>query len=532
MTLHPVQVMCQYALGVSRLFPHIESYEQSEVQASRPRFSLSVCDVRIVDRYKPIPGTQGPPISQVRGLIGHSPSLYEILSPHGAPLEPFLQRNAMPFQAPLSNLQFSLDPSQLAGFLGADAALAAMMLPHLHAQRKWCGWYNCPGSYYLAKRYGQLARFRFWSPLYRPSAVPRELAAELGGAVGPSFTSASSGATLARTSPLASLLVEECSEIEAVEVKGRCSDTVEVVIVSLDQAPPEQLFPRVPHSYSKRLALFPIAVTVSTGIACCHYHDYYIATVIFLSALCHGIACRVMGDAQFTYQHRIPPQTPRYESGWLSTPRSFIVLSGTEAAIAPINWGRFSLAFNHSMEHCMVTACSILLGIQFLLQLLLVPQGGFFGQIMFLVSVVAAWFYHRLILARAKEVVERRILMADVLGGPRIQKYRFGTRTAAAVFTVLALRRVIGADIQARLQALLPSGSPVWELWHDRVTQKILHGLPLRFEDCDWEWQKMAGLQTAESLLIHQLFVDTECAYEAYVRYQENVDLPRPQQRN
>ncbi|KAI0822662.1 hypothetical protein BC628DRAFT_657113 [Trametes gibbosa] len=429
----------------------------------------------------------------------------------------------MPLQAPLSNLPISLDPSQLAGFIGADAALAVMMLPHLHAQRKWWGWYNCPGSYYLAKRYGQLARFRFWSPLYRPSAVPRELEAELGGATGPPFTSCSSGATLARTGPFASMLVEGCGEVEAVEVKGRRSDSVDVVIVSLDQAPPALLYPRVPHTYSKRLALFPIAVTVSTGIACCFYREYYIAAVIFLSALCHGIACRVMGDARFAYQHRIPPQTPRYESGWLSTPRSFVLLSGTEAAIAPINWGRFSLAFDHSMEQCMVTACSILLGFQFLLQLLLVPQGGLFGQTMFLVSVVAAWFYHRLILARGKEVVERRILMADILGGPKIQKYRFGTRTAAAVFTVLALRRVIGADIQARLQALLPSGTPVWELFHDRVAYKILHNMPLRFEDCDREM-----LQTADRVLLRQLLDDTECAYDAYEEHLHDIDLAPP----
>ncbi|KAI0362785.1 hypothetical protein OH77DRAFT_1388795 [Trametes cingulata] len=427
----------------------------------------------------------------------------------------------MPFRAPFTNSTFSLDISSLAGFLGADAALAVMMLPHLHAQRKWWGWYNCPGSYYLAKRYGQLARFNFWSPLYRPSAVPRELAVELGGVMRPTFTSSQSGAILQRTGPLAPMLVDECGLTDAIVVIGRLSEEMDVTIVHLEREPSELEHPRVPHTHYRCMALFPMAATLSAAIVSAYYRDRYSASVILLGALCHGIACVVMGDAKFIYQHRIPHQAACLASGWLEAPKAFIVLCGTEAAVAPVTRGRFSLEFENSKAHCAVTACSILLGLQFLLQLILVPAGTLFGQVMFIASLLASWAYHRLILADDKESVQRGILMTDILGGPQLQKYRFGTRTAAAVFAILALRPAIGPDIKARLRAVLPSDTPVWQLWDDIVARRILSGQSLHFtEERSWEWQKMRGLSTLdESLLFVTLLQDAEDAYVAFQQY-------------
>ncbi|KAI8998927.1 hypothetical protein BD414DRAFT_138248 [Trametes punicea] len=436
----------------------------------------------------------------------------------------------MPPLIPLKRMAFSLDISSLAGFLGADAALAVMMLPHLHSQRKWWGWYNCPGSYYLAKRYGQMARFKFLSPSYERSAVPERIALELDGATGPAYHSARSGATLPHTGPFAPMLVEECAAVDAIEVRGRRSHTMEVAIVRVERKPEGIEYPRVPYTYPKWLRVLPLAATLSTVIACTFYHDWYTASVILFSALCHGLACLAMGNAKLTYQHRIPLQTARFASGWMEAQRSFIVLCGTEAAITPITRGRFSLSFAHSKGHSHVSLCSMLLATQFLSQLLLVPQGTLFGQVMFIASLIAAWAYHRLILARGKESVQRRLLMADILGGPQIRRYRFGTRTAAAVFTVLALRPAIRHGIEARLKALLPTNTPVWELWYATVARKIDSGLPLTFEEeCKWEWQKMKGLLTREeSLLFRELLLDATAAYEAFREHHIRIlDWPR-----
>ncbi|KAI0653199.1 hypothetical protein C8Q70DRAFT_646423 [Cubamyces menziesii] len=424
----------------------------------------------------------------------------------------------MPPLYPLRNSTFSLDISSLAGFLGADAALAVMMLPHLHAQRRWWGWYNCPGSYHLAKRYGQMARFRFWSPSYRSAAVPHEVAVELEGVTGPAYTSAQSGAVLPRTGPLATMLVDACAEVETVEVDGRYSAAMDVTIVRLQREPQALDYPRVPHTHSKWLSAIPMLATLSTSVVCGFYRDWFIAFVVLFSALCHGLACLVMGNATFTYQHHIPHQTACFASGWLEAPKTFVVLRGTETAVAPITRGRFSLRFEHSKERYYITLCSVLLGLQFLSQLLFVPQGKLFGQTMFIASLVASWASHRLILARGKESIQRRILMADVLGGPQLERYRFGTRTAAAVFTVFALREAIGVDVEARLKALLPTDTPVWQLWHATVAHKIAQGQPLCFEkEEQWEWQEMHGLSTKdESALFTEILGDAETAYDAY----------------
>ncbi|KAL7283132.1 hypothetical protein ACG7TL_002558 [Trametes sanguinea] len=427
----------------------------------------------------------------------------------------------MPPLYPIPNSAFSLDISALAGFLGADATLAVMMLPHLHAQRKWWGWYNCPGSYHLAKRFGQMARFKFWSPTHRSSAVPQELSLELQGGTGLTYTSAGSGATLPRTGPLAATFAEQCSAVHSIEVGGRRSDTMDVAITRLTREIHGPQHIRVPHTHPKWFALCPVAATLSTAIACVFYRDFFIASVILFSALCHGTACLVMGNAEFTYEHRIPQDTPRYSSGWMEAHRSFVVLFGTETAVAPLTRGRFFLRLLLWRAHFFISLCSILLALQFLSQLLFVPQGTLFGQLMFIASLVASWAYHRLVLAWDKESIQRHILVADILNGPRIERYRFGTRTAAAVFTVLVLRPEIGQDVKARLQALLPSDTPVWELWHATVAERISWGQSLSFEkECDWEWQKMRGLLTLEeSSLFRELLQDATAAYAAFLEH-------------
>ncbi|KAI9056660.1 hypothetical protein FKP32DRAFT_1585494 [Trametes sanguinea] len=427
----------------------------------------------------------------------------------------------MPPLYAVPNTAFSLDISALAGFLGADATLAVMMLPHLHAQRKWWGWYNCPGSYHLAKRFGQMARSKFRSLADRSSVVSQQLTLELQGGTGLTYISAHSGATLPRTGPLASTFAEQCSAVHAIEVGGRRSDTMDVAVTRLTRETHDSQHIRVPHTHPKWFALCPVAATLSTAIACIFYRDMFIAFVILFSALCHGTACLVMGNAKFTYQHRIPQVTARFSSGWMEAHRSFVVLFGTEPAIAPVTRGRFVLKLSPWRMHFFISLCSVLLALQFLSQLLLVPQGTLFGQLMFIASLVASWAYHRLVLAWDNESIQRHILVADILGRPHIERYRFGTRTAAAVFTVLVLRSAIGHDIEARLRALLPTNTPVWELWYATVAERIHSGQPLSFEkECDWEWQKMRGLLTLEeSSLFRELLQDAATAYTAFLEH-------------
>ncbi|RPD65797.1 hypothetical protein L226DRAFT_454265 [Lentinus tigrinus ALCF2SS1-7] len=423
---------------------------------------------------------------------------------------------------PLHNRTFSLDISSLAGFLGAEAVLAVMMLPHLHSQRKWWGWYNCPGSYQIAKRYGELARFRFWSALYGSAHFPPELALELSSSSGSKYTAARSSIAIPASTPLVAMLLEECKGLETIVVDGRQTAPVDVTIADLRRKPSSLECPRVPSTYSRWIAVCPIAATLSASIACAIYRDAVCAAMILVGALCHGLACLVMGNARLVYRHDVVSEhAPTLAHGWLEShnSRSIVILRGSDRAVTPVLRGRLSLQFESSQQHCLVTCCSILLGVQFLLQLLFVPQGTRFGQIMFVGSLFASWLYHQHILAHSKADVLQRIMVEDILGSPALRKLRFGSRTTAAVFVLLVLRPEI-RNMRACLVSMLPSDTLVWQLWQDAVMSCLEVEKPLCFEDYGTEWRRMRGLSSKDdNALLDTLFGDANTAYIAFTEH-------------
>ena len=439
-------------------------------------------------------------------LSGTTPSVYYRMAP----------------LLPLRSTTFSLDVSSLAGFLGAEAALAVMMLPHLHAQRKWWGWYNCPGSYQIAKRYGELAHFRFLGALRGSTSSLPELALDLPSSAGSTYTAARSSIASSPVSPLAAMLFEECRGLETIVINGRQTTPVDVTIADLRREPTSLERLSVPSTYSRWIAVCPIATTLSAAIACAVYHDAVCAAMILVGALCHGLACLVMGNARFVYRHDVVSEhTPNHAHGWLESrdSRSIVILRGSDRAVTPVLRGRFSLQFESSQRHCLVTFCSILLGVQFLLQLLFVPQGTRFGQIMFVGSLSASWLYHQHVLANSKADVLQRIVMEEVLRGPVLRKLRFGTRTTAAVFVLLVLRPEI-RNMRACLASLLPSDTLVWQLWQDAVLRRLGSEKPLCFADCDKEWRSGRGLSSVDdNSLLDTLFGDASTAYIAFTEY-------------
>ena len=96
-------------------------------------------------------------------------------------------------QAPLSSSSFTLDSSGVAGFFGGDSAVSGMATVNLIPNRRWGGWYNTPGSYEIAKQFGQLANSRFWDGLFPGGKHdPAELFG-LDGKSGPAFLAVRSG---------------------------------------------------------------------------------------------------------------------------------------------------------------------------------------------------------------------------------------------------------------------------------------------------------------------------------------------------
>ncbi len=89
--------------------------------------------------------------------------------------------------SPIGNNKFSLDSSGIAGFFGGEESFAAMNTVHLPA-RRWMGWYNSPGSYFVAKKYGILPESRFWDGLFPGATVTPAKLVELDVNLGPRYT--------------------------------------------------------------------------------------------------------------------------------------------------------------------------------------------------------------------------------------------------------------------------------------------------------------------------------------------------------
>jgi len=172
-----------------------------------------------------------------------------------------------------------------------------------------------------------------------------------------------------------------------------------------------------------------------------------------------------------------------------------------------------------------IGACSFLFLIQFLVQLLLVPQGSLFGQIMFLVSLGASWGYNSYLSSLAREKIQTHMLF-QALGHPEMLRFRAGTRTTMAVFVCLLLFHggkslSPGRDVfRAILHSYLSNDTAVWRRWKEKVVQQLLNiddeseSLPY-LEEETWE----DGLFCeSDRMLLKILLRDAGVAFEEYFR--------------
>ena len=106
--------------------------------------------------------------------------------------------------------KFSLDSSGIAGFFGGEESFAAMNTVHLIPGRRWLGWYNSPGSYFVAKKYGMLPESTIWDGLFPgPTVTPTNLV-ELDAKAGLRYTGVHSGTQLDNSGHLSYLIARYC----------------------------------------------------------------------------------------------------------------------------------------------------------------------------------------------------------------------------------------------------------------------------------------------------------------------------------
>ncbi len=431
-------------------------------------------------------------------------------------------------KAPFSTSAFTLDSSGVAGFFGGDTAVSGMATVHLMAGRRWCGWYNAPGAYEVAKQYGQLANSRFWDGFF-PGAKcePAELFG-LDGKIGPAFHAARSGSSIPRTGHLAYLIARMARDMDderSVVVKGRetTSQSVTVIDLQVPSAGDGIVHPSRIRNHSGWYAIIPIAASVATCVLCALAGDWWCFGNIALGMFTSGVACLIIGSGRLTFSHPKPAHgAPRGDGILVDDGAGVIVLRGEEAAVNSLTRGRFSLEleFGGKPKYSAIGYASILLTVQFLVQLVLIPQGTLFGQLMFVTSLAVSWMYNMYLSSLDKEDRQTAMLMKVLrLEESDLHRFVLGSRTAMAVFSCVALQaasthKPINQSCMSKLlHDFIPNDTEVWQRWRKLVADRLSRQQSLTFTAADWAVHEF---DADERTLLEELLKDAQDAYEGW----------------
>lgn len=418
--------------------------------------------------------------------------------------------------------KFSLDAAGVAGFFGGDETLSAMATVHLYRGRRWLGWYNSPGSYTVAKRYGQLANSRFWDGLFPgPNFEPAE-AFGLDGKPGPRYVGSLSGTDMV-TGHLAYLTIQISRELKDVRVQGEPStETLPAAVTVIHVGNVDAHMGRVEmmSAHHALLAMIPITVSLATCILCAIVDDWLAFSLILLGIISSGISCFVIGTARLDYRapKNVTPGVPPGD-GLLLTPRDVVVLIGSEKDVNVITKGQFSLAMSGAKEYRSVGLCSLLLLAQFMLQLLLIPQASLFGQIMFISSLAASWAYNSFLSSLENEKIQGDLLCKALLvDDASIKKYNLQSRRSQAVFacSILSRGKETNDDFDAErmLSLFVPNKTKVWNLWRKKVAAELKSDRPDKsFANVTAEEKK--GLSGEQYRLLMTFLDDAQHAFNA-----------------
>ena len=420
------------------------------------------------------------------------------------------RRSMLPATFPLDKSNFILDTSGVPGLCG-DEAVSAMATVHVCENRQWLGWYNSPGSHQIAKRYGRLAKSRFFDCFSPGFHTDPATLFDLDDRKGPKFRAAYSSTVIEETGHLAALFVKECASLEGNLVEGRKTQSAGVTVANLKHVPPPQMDLKPLNAFSPVFASIPISVSVSTCVACGVFQDWYAFSTILLGILTSGISCLVIGGGKFIFTHPEPATRFPAGDGILTLDTEIVLLKGAEGAVNCVTRGRFLLNFSSEMQYQMIGWCSVLFTIQTIAQLLLSPRASLFGQIMLVASLAVSCIYNLWLSSLAKEI--QRGLLNNVLDKPVLTRYLLGTRTTMVVFTLLVLQAEEPSKI---LNELLPNDTKVWKQWKRTIVQRLVSGEKLEWTDRDWE---LDGFTPKEKSLLETLYGDAQAAYSGYVQY-------------
>ncbi|KAG2033622.1 hypothetical protein BDR03DRAFT_826579, partial [Suillus americanus] len=374
---------------------------------------------------------------------------------------------------------FSLNVSGVAGFFGGDEAISAIQTIHHYKARRFLGWYNSPGSWNVGKKFGKLAKSRFWDGLFPgPDEEPAKFF-ELDGKQGPKYVASRSGSILEYTGHLAYLIMQKSKEELGYQVTGRVTKRNKVTVIKT-HLPVHDILPR--SGLHTLVAILPIAVSFTTCALCGWTHDWFCFSMILLGIVSSGISSLVIGSACLKLQGVNSAPTAPPGDGMLMDGDDIVLLLGKEGDVATITRGKFVLEYDSWVrdEYAAIGLCSLLLVVQLLAQLLLIPQGTLFGQIMFLSSFAASWAYNLYLSSIDHEYIQEELILKELhLKEEDMRTYSLGTRTTAAVFACLMLQppgvcaesewEDLGFKPERIICNFIPNDTPVWITWRKKV---------------------------------------------------------------
>ena len=415
-----------------------------------------------------------------------------------------------PRRVPFNNSNINLDLSGVAGFFGGDVAVTAMSTVYFRQGRKYLGWYNNPGSLEIAQTFGQLARWSVYDGLFPGEDIPPAIAFNLDGRDGPSFIAFKSGAVkLPKTGHLAYVVCEECrewkKEVKKDKVLGENTKGFDAIIVDLDRgkpnstdAPAQSVKPHEDKGLLKTYIppLLPILASAGAAAACVFFDDWICFAMIALGMVASGVSCWMIGTGKVVFRRLdASEEVLPCQAGILidNEDDQIIVLKGSVKQVTAITHGRFELQYktwrgaNDETFHVLGISSCILV-VQFLAQLLIVPQGTFFGQIMFLASLGCSWVYNCCI-SPFTLGSQRRALFQDVLGlqvtdarHARLERQLvpLKSRTEAVVFSLFMLAFACSEHVTEEtvlvqiIQEVLPNPGGEWRNWKKELEEEIL----------------------------------------------------------
>lgn len=363
----------------------------------------------------------------------------------------------------------------LFGFSMLEASDAGAPIAGILLRSGWLRAYNAPVSYRMLKGYISLSHARprmGYGPFDRSSGYGLVISLDFG--LGPQFTGATSGMKLPETGPLAKALVLWSSLLDTHVVEGRVTVPCSVTVVDLPQPDPIGPGPVYSSTMISAPAAIPVGMCAISVVICWTAGEWGALVAIAVGMFSRGFASAVLAGVSISFACPDVGRGLPDGSGYLEDDGEFIVLRGSERAVAAVTGGRFLLRLRSTQTRRALMLSVALMVLQFMVQLAVVPRIGVTGRLVFFASMVVSVAYEWL-LAYQMPAVWDTLVFEDLMKAPSAARYVFGTRTTAAAFVARVLNP---GDVERNLADIVPDDSPVMRFWRQTVAHVIKESNP------------------------------------------------------